>query len=97
MPKRALFVFTTIIAGRGDVKLLDLESSSAYDDDIGAHLWYLQGKRFVTPAGDWPLDGLNSSQEKPNPFARLTENGVRGSKPSVIRLALLTQTTLREH
>lgn len=53
------------------LKLMGLESKlGAYDDDVGAHLWYLQGKRFVTPAGDWPLDGL-TSQEKANPFAMI--------------------------
>lgn len=51
------------------IKLMGLESKlGAYDDDQGAHLWYLQGKRFVTPSGDWPLDGL-SPQEKKNPYA----------------------------
>jgi monoamine oxidase len=51
------------------IQLMGLESKlRAYDDDTGAHLWYLQGKRFVTPAGDWPLDNL-SVQERKNPFA----------------------------
>jgi monoamine oxidase len=53
------------------IRLTGLESKlGAYDDDVGAHLWYLQGKRFVTPAGDWPLDGL-SAQEKANPFGMI--------------------------
>jgi monoamine oxidase len=53
------------------IKLMGLESKlGAYDDDQGAHLWYLQGKRFVTPAGDWPLDGLNSSERR-NPFSMI--------------------------
>jgi monoamine oxidase len=53
------------------VKLLGLESKlGAYDDDVGVHLWYLQGKRFATPAGDWPLDGL-SPRERSNPFAMI--------------------------
>jgi hypothetical protein len=45
------------------IRLMGLESKlRAYDDDKGARLWYLQGKRFVTPsAGDWPLEGLNAS------------------------------------
>jgi hypothetical protein len=41
-----------------------------YADDSGAHLWYLRGKRFVTPRGVWPLDGLTSG-EQVNPFAML--------------------------
>ena len=53
------------------IKLMGLESKlGAYDDDQGAHLWYLQGKRFVTPTGDWPLDGL-SARERADPFAML--------------------------
>lgn len=56
------------------IRLMGLESKlRAYDDDKGAHLWYLQGKRFVTPtAGDWPLPGL-SAREKANPFAMVEE------------------------
>src|SRR5688500_6450841 len=51
------------------IKLMGLESKlGAYDDDQGAHLWYLQGKRCVTPAGEWPLAGLNS-RDTPDPFA----------------------------
>lgn len=53
------------------IKLMGLESKlGAYDDDRGAHLWYLQGKRFVTPTGNWPLDGL-TSQEKADPYAMI--------------------------
>jgi monoamine oxidase len=56
------------------IRLMDLDSKlRAYDDDQGAHLWYLEGKRFVTPtAGDWPLAGL-SAREKRNPFALIEE------------------------
>ena len=56
------------------VRLMGLDSKlRAYDDDRGAHLWYLQGKRFVTPTeGDWPLAGLNA-REKRNPFAMIEE------------------------
>lgn len=56
------------------IRLMGLESKlRAYDDDRGAHLWYLQGKRFVTPtAGDWPLEGL-SAREKRDPFAMIEE------------------------
>lgn len=50
------------------VKLMGLESKLGAYDDVDAHLWYLQGKRFVTPSGDWPLDDF-SAQEKVNPFA----------------------------
>jgi monoamine oxidase len=53
------------------IRLMGLESKLVpYDQDVGAHLWYLQGRRFTTPAGDWPLDGL-TPQEKANPFAML--------------------------
>jgi hypothetical protein len=55
------------------IKLMGLESKlGAYDDDQGAHLWYLQGKRFVTPAGNWPLDGL-TSRERRDPFSMIDE------------------------
>jgi monoamine oxidase len=53
------------------VKQMGLESKlAAYDDDAGAKLWYLQGKRFTTPQGEWPLAGL-TAQEKANPFAMI--------------------------
>jgi monoamine oxidase len=52
------------------IRLMGLESKlSAYPDD-GKHLWYLQGQRFTTPEGDWPLAGL-SAQERANPFAMI--------------------------
>ena len=56
------------------IRLMGLDSKlRAYDDDKGAHLWYLQGKRFITPAtGDWPLPGL-SAREKADPFAMVGE------------------------
>lgn len=50
------------------IKLMGLESKLAPFDDDGARLWYLQGKRFVTPQGEWPIDGL-SAKEKVNPLA----------------------------
>jgi monoamine oxidase len=50
------------------IGLTGLESKlRAYEDDVGSHLWYLDGKRFVTP-GEWPLPGL-SEQERRDPFA----------------------------
>jgi monoamine oxidase len=53
------------------IRLMGLESKLvAYEQDTGEHLWYLQRRRFATPAGDWPLDGL-TAQEKANPFAML--------------------------
>lgn len=53
------------------VRLLGLESKlAAYEHEPGLALWYLQGKRFTTPKGAWPLDGL-TDQERPNPFALL--------------------------
>jgi monoamine oxidase len=53
------------------VRLMGLESKLVpYDQDVGERLWFLQGRRFTTPAGDWPLDGL-TPQEKPNPLAML--------------------------
>jgi monoamine oxidase len=52
------------------IRSMGLESKLMPYDDVGAHLWYLQGKRFVTPTGDWPLEGL-TPQEKANPFAML--------------------------
>src|SRR5262245_19139891 len=37
------------------IKLMGLESKLiAYPDD-GKRLWYLQGKRFTTPEGEWPV------------------------------------------
>jgi monoamine oxidase len=52
------------------IRLMGLESKLvAYEDD-GKHLWYLQGKRFTTPQGEWPLAGLKP-EEKANPFAML--------------------------
>jgi monoamine oxidase len=56
------------------VRAMNLESKlRAYDDDKGAHLWYVQGKRFVTPSqGEWPLAGL-SPREKSNPFAMIDQ------------------------
>jgi monoamine oxidase len=53
------------------VKMLGLESKlAAYEHEQGLALWYLQGKRFTTPKGPWPLEGL-TDQERPNPFAML--------------------------
>lgn len=53
------------------IRLMGLESKLvAYQQDTGEHLWYLQRRRFTTPAGDWPLDGL-TAEEKANPFAML--------------------------
>jgi monoamine oxidase len=50
------------------IKLMGLESKLvAYEDD-GKHLWYLRGKRFTTPEGEWPLAGL-TPEEKTNPLA----------------------------
>jgi len=52
------------------IKLMGLESKLvAYEED-GKHLWYLQGKRFTTPQGEWPLAGLGP-EEKTNPLAML--------------------------
>jgi monoamine oxidase len=51
------------------VKQMGLESKlAAYDDETLTKLWYLQGKRFTTPTGEWPLAGL-TAQDKANPFA----------------------------
>jgi monoamine oxidase len=53
------------------IKAMGLESKlGSYNDDTGAHLWYLQKKRFLTPKGEWPLDGL-TSREKANPLAMM--------------------------
>lgn len=53
------------------IRLMGLESKLVpYEQDTGARLWYLQRRRFATPAGDWPLDGL-TAQEKAAPFAML--------------------------
>src|SRR5688572_1879590 len=52
------------------IKLMGLESKLAAYEDDGKHLWYLQGKRFTTPEGEWPLAGL-TPDEKRNPFAML--------------------------
>jgi monoamine oxidase len=52
------------------IKLMGLESKLAAYADDGKHLWYLQGKRFTTPEGEWPLAGL-SPEEKANPFAMI--------------------------
>jgi monoamine oxidase len=52
------------------IRLMGLESKlRAYTDD-GQHLWYLQGRRFTTPSGDWPVEGL-SAEERANPFAMI--------------------------
>jgi monoamine oxidase len=52
------------------IKLMGLEPKLvAYEED-GKHLWHLQGRRFTTPEGEWPLAGL-SSEERANPFAML--------------------------
>jgi len=52
------------------IRLMGLESKLvAYQDD-GKHLWYLQGQRFTTPEGNWPLAGL-SAEERANPFAMI--------------------------
>ncbi|MGH9161430.1 MAG: flavin monoamine oxidase family protein [Vicinamibacteraceae bacterium] len=51
------------------IELMGLASKlKAYDDDVGRHLWYLDGKRFTTPDGPWPLEGL-LPKEKADPFA----------------------------
>jgi monoamine oxidase len=51
------------------IRLMGLESKLVpYEQDIGNHLWYLQGRRFTTPTGDWPLEGL-TPQERADPFA----------------------------
>lgn len=51
------------------IKTMGLESKLRnYADDTGSHLWYLRGKRFITPAGPWPLEGL-TPQERADPFA----------------------------
>lgn len=53
------------------VTLMGLESKlRTYDDDVGGHLWHVQGKRFTTPAGAWPIEGL-APKERVNPFAML--------------------------
>jgi monoamine oxidase len=52
------------------IRLMGLESKLAAYEDDGKHLWYLQGKRFTTPAGEWPVEGLGP-QEKTNPLAML--------------------------
>jgi monoamine oxidase len=52
------------------IKLMGLESKLAAYEDDGKHLWYLQGIRFTTPEGEWPLAGLNP-EEKANPLAML--------------------------
>jgi monoamine oxidase len=53
------------------IRLMGLESKLVpYEQDIGDHLWYLQGRRFTAPTGGWPLDGL-TPQEKADPFAML--------------------------
>jgi monoamine oxidase len=52
------------------IRLMGLESKLAAYQDDGKHLWYLQGKRFTTPEGAWPLAGL-SPEEKANPFAMI--------------------------
>jgi monoamine oxidase len=51
------------------VRLMGLESKlRVYDEQSGAHLWYLRGKRFITPSGEWPLEGL-TPRERRDPFA----------------------------
>lgn len=53
------------------IRLMGLESKLRdYADDAGAHLWYLRGKRFITPTGTWPLDGL-SPRERADPFGMI--------------------------
>ena len=53
------------------ITLMGLESKLRdYSDDRGAHLWYLRGKRFITPTGPWPLDGLTTA-ERANPFGMI--------------------------
>lgn len=53
------------------IRMMGLESKLvSYEQDTGEHLWYLQRRRFTTPAGGWPLDGL-TPQEKADPFAML--------------------------
>jgi monoamine oxidase len=52
------------------IRLMGLESKLAPLDDEGAHLWYLQGKRFVTRQGVWPTVGL-TSREEANPAKML--------------------------
>jgi monoamine oxidase len=51
------------------IRLMGLASKlAAYDEDVGKHLWYVQGKRFTTPEGEWPLEGLRAEERK-DPFA----------------------------
>jgi monoamine oxidase len=52
------------------IRLMGLEAKLAPLDDEGAHLWYLNGKRFVTRQNEWPLEGLRGA-EKANPAAML--------------------------
>lgn len=53
------------------VRLMGLEDRLVpFEQDRGAHLWYLQRRRFTTPSGPWPLDGL-TDREKADPFAML--------------------------
>jgi len=53
------------------IKLMGLASKLRdYADPKGAHLWHVQGKRFITPTGEWPLDGLTPA-EKADPFGQL--------------------------
>jgi monoamine oxidase len=55
------------------IKAMGLDSKlGSYNEDAGLRLWYLQKKRFVTPKGEWPLEGL-TSREKANPFAMSDE------------------------
>jgi monoamine oxidase len=52
------------------INLMGLQSKLAAYEEDGKHLWYLQGRRFTTPEGEWPLAGM-SPEEKINPFALL--------------------------
>lgn len=55
------------------IRAMGLESRLApYNRDGGAHLWYLQGKRFPTPAAGWPLDGL-TPPEQADPFGMVRQ------------------------
>jgi monoamine oxidase len=53
------------------IRLMGLEGKLApYDADTGAKLWYLQGKRFIAPKGEWPVAGL-TDREKADPLAMI--------------------------
>ncbi len=52
------------------IRLMGLESKLVPYQDDGKRLWCLDGKRFTTPQGEWPLAGLKP-QEKANPLAMI--------------------------